>query len=215
MKFLYRYLRPFGKAMLLGLSIKCFGTLIELALPYILSHIVDEVVPHDGRLSMILVWGAAMVLCALLAMLANVKANRMASRVARDGAERIRHDLFHRTMTLSASQIDAFTVPSLEARITTDTYNVHAFIGQMQRQERVHDQRDENAPDQQQRGADAARVGAAPAAERPAVDLEEAVAMVLARRAAGERMKDAVRQVAADTGVGRNELYDAALRASG
>lgn len=133
MKFLYRYLRPFGRAMLLGLSIKCFGTLIELALPYILSHIVDEVVPHDGRLSMILVWGAAMVLCALLAMLANVKANRMASRVARDGAERIRHDLFHRTMTLSASQIDAFTVPSLEARITTDTYNVHAFIGQMQR----------------------------------------------------------------------------------
>lgn len=133
MKFLSRYLRPYAKMMLLGFSIKCFGTLIELALPYILSHIVDEVVPKDGRLGMILLWGGAMILCALLAMLANVKANRMASRVARDGAERIRHDLFHRTLTLSASQIDAFTVPSLEARITTDTYNVHAFIGQIQR----------------------------------------------------------------------------------
>lgn len=133
MKFLFRYLRPYAKGMLLGFSIKCFGTLIELALPYILSHIVDVVVPKDGRLWMILLWGGAMVLCALLAMLANVKANRMASRVARDGAEKIRHDLFHRTLTLSASQIDAFTIPSLEARITTDTYNVHAFIGQMQR----------------------------------------------------------------------------------
>lgn len=133
MKFLFRYLRPYAKGMLLGFSIKCFGTLIELALPYILSHIVDVVVPKDGRLWMILLWGGAMVLCALLAMLANVKANRMASRVARDGAEKIRHDLFHRTLTLSASQIDAFTVPSLEARITTDTYNVHSFIGQMQR----------------------------------------------------------------------------------
>ncbi|MCH5182711.1 MAG: ABC transporter ATP-binding protein [Oscillospiraceae bacterium] len=133
MKFIFRYLRPYAKGMLLGFSIKCFGTLIELALPYILSHIVDDVVPKDGRLWMILLWGGAMVLCALLAMLANVKANRMASRVARDGAERIRHDLFHRTMTLSASQIDAFTIPSLEARITTDTYNVHSFIGQMQR----------------------------------------------------------------------------------
>lgn len=133
MKFLFRYLRPYARGMLLGFSIKCFGTLIELALPYILSYIVDVVVPEDGRLWMILLWGGVMVLCALLAMLANVKANRMASRVARDGAEKIRHDLFHRTMTLSASQVDAFTIPSLETRITTDTYNVHSFIGQMQR----------------------------------------------------------------------------------
>ena len=50
--------------------------------------------------------------------------------------------------------------------------------------------------------------------EEGAVSLEEGVAMVLARREAGERMKDAVRQVAADTGLARNELYDAALRAA-
>ena len=55
--------------------------------------------------------------------------------------------------------------------------------------------------------------GAAPAAEA-AVTLEAAVAMVLERRAAGERMKDAVRQVAADTNIPKNELYDAALRAA-
>ena len=55
--------------------------------------------------------------------------------------------------------------------------------------------------------------GAAPAAEA-AVTLEAAVAMVLERRAAGEWMKDAVRQVAADTNIPKNELYDAALRAA-
>ena len=55
--------------------------------------------------------------------------------------------------------------------------------------------------------------GAAPAAEA-AVTLDAAVAMVLERRAAGERMKDAVRQVAADTNIPKNELYDAALRAA-
>ena len=38
-------------------------------------------------------------------------------------------------------------------------------------------------------------------------------AMVLARRAAGERMKDAVRQVSAETGLARNELCEAALKA--
>lgn len=44
--------------------------------------------------------------------------------------------------------------------------------------------------------------------------LEQGVELVLERRERGERMKDAVRQVAADTGLARNELYDAALQAS-
>ena len=46
------------------------------------------------------------------------------------------------------------------------------------------------------------------------VALEQGVELVLERRERGERMKDAVRQVAADTGLARNELYDAALHAS-
>ena len=133
MKFLCRYLKPYIGAMLAGLLIKCIGTLIELALPYILSYILDEIVPHNGRISMIVVWGCVMILCAAIALICNVKANRMASKVARDSAEKIRHDLFYRTMTLSGKQIDQFTIPSLESRITTDTYNVHNFIGRIQR----------------------------------------------------------------------------------
>lgn len=45
-----------------------------------------------------------------------------------------------------------------------------------------------------------------------AVSLEAGVALVLERREAGERMKDAVRQVSLDTGLGKNELYEAALK---
>ncbi len=133
MKFIGRYVRPFVGMMLLGLLIKTVGTLIELALPYILSYILDEVVPHDGRLARIVMWGGAMVGCAMIAWVCNVQANRMASKVSRDCTERIRHDLFYRTMTLSATQMDRFTVPSLESRMTTDTYNVQSFIGRVQR----------------------------------------------------------------------------------
>ena len=50
--------------------------------------------------------------------------------------------------------------------------------------------------------------------EESAVTLERGVELVLERRARGERMKDAVRQVASDTGLARNELYEAALEAS-
>ena len=57
-------------------------------------------------------------------------------------------------------------------------------------------------------------IAGAARAEENAVTLEQGVAMVLRRRERGERMKDAVRQVSADTGLARNELYGAALRAA-
>ena len=55
-------------------------------------------------------------------------------------------------------------------------------------------------------------VAGRPRQDRPPLTMEEGVARVLRLRADGIRMKDAVRQVADDTGLSRNELYDAALR---
>ena len=49
--------------------------------------------------------------------------------------------------------------------------------------------------------------------DAPAMTLEEGVALVLRRREEGQRLKDAVRSVADDTGLSRNALYDAALKA--
>ena len=49
--------------------------------------------------------------------------------------------------------------------------------------------------------------------EETALTLEEGVALVLEKKARGQRMKDAVRQVAEDTGLARNDLYQAALAA--
>ncbi len=44
-----------------------------------------------------------------------------------------------------------------------------------------------------------------------AVTLEDGVAQVLALREQGMRLKDAAREVAAHTGLSKNELYAAAL----
>ena len=132
MKMLLRYLRPSARSMSFGLSVKVFATLLELMLPYILSHILDVIVPRQS-ITLILLWGGAMLLCAIGAYYGNVIANRNAARVARDTSRRIRHDLFDATMHLSARQTDRFTIPSLESRLTSDTYNVHHFIGMMQR----------------------------------------------------------------------------------
>ena len=132
MKWILKYLRPHRRAIAFGLTVKVVATLFELLLPYVLSHILDVVVPRH-RLTDILVWGGAMLAASVLAMIGNIIANRNASRVARDTSRTIRHDLFEATMHLSSRNIDRLTVPSLESRLTSDTYHVHMFIGMMQR----------------------------------------------------------------------------------
>ena len=67
--------------------------------------------------------------------------------------------------------------------------------------------------DNEPRGEYVLVVGGAQRHEGPAMTMEEGVARVMALREGGMRMKDAVRQVSADTGLNKNELYDAALKA--
>ena len=118
--------------MALGLTIKFLGTIVELALPMILSFMIDDVVPTGDR-GMIYKYGGVMFLCALTALVGNILANRVAARVARDTMESLRSALFTRISYLSSRQVDSFTIPSLESRLTSDTYNLHQTIGMMQR----------------------------------------------------------------------------------
>jgi ATP-binding cassette subfamily B protein len=57
----------------------------------------------------------------------------MAARVARNATQKLRHDLFEKILSLSGTQLDYYTIPSLESRMTSDTYNIHNMIGMMQR----------------------------------------------------------------------------------
>ena len=105
---------------------------MDLFIPWILAYVIDSVIPV-GSLRLIFAWGGVMLVCSTLAVSFNIIANRMASRVASDATQIIRHDLFAKTMHLSARQTDAFTKPSLISRLTTDTYNVNQMIGRVQR----------------------------------------------------------------------------------
>ena len=73
----------------------------------------------------ILFYGFLMPVCSVIAWAGNVTANRMASGVARDTTQKLRHDLFEKISMLSCRQTDDFTIASLESRLTSDTYNIH------------------------------------------------------------------------------------------
>ena len=132
MKLFLKYSKPFAPYVCLGLFIKILGSFSELVIPFILEHIIDVVVPTSDMRA-VLFWGVAMIVVSLLTLVLNVVANRMAAKVARNVTEGVRHDLFRRVMYLTAAQIDKLTVPSLESRLTSDTFQIHRVTGMILR----------------------------------------------------------------------------------
>lgn len=142
MKKILAYLKPHSGFMTFAFSIKSIATMAELALPYILSYIIDYIIrPLEGQTDVdtdsvarhIVLWSLLMMFCALVAVAGNITANRMAAKVSKTVAGEIRGDLFRRTMSLSPARTDHYTVASLESRLTTDTYNIHHFMNVVQR----------------------------------------------------------------------------------
>lgn len=117
--------------MLIGFGIKLLASMGELLIPYVLEHIIDEVVPTK-MVWKSLAWGAVMILLAVLVRQFNIAANRRAVKVAAESSFEIRNELFERTLNLSGNQVDEIGLPSLTSRITSDSYNIQNFIRSMQ-----------------------------------------------------------------------------------
>ena len=115
----------------LAIFAKLCGTLAELLLPYILEHIIDDVVPL-GQLMPVFVWGGAMFAAAVITRALNVAANRLAIRNAHRVSYEIRQSLFEKTINLSGAEFDRFGLPSLISRMTSDSYNVQSAVQQLQ-----------------------------------------------------------------------------------
>lgn len=136
MKRVFGYLKPYKLRLAISLLIKTIGTLVDLAIPYVLSHIIDNVIPRaevSGSVTEVLLYGGVMLVFCAIGVSFNIIANRMSSWITRNTTREIRHDLFEKIENLSSYQIDEVTMPSLVSRMTTDTYNIHQMVGMMQR----------------------------------------------------------------------------------
>jgi len=131
MKLIFRYMKRYIWLILLGMAMKLAGTVSELLLPYILEHLIDVVVPL-GQVGRIYLWGGLMVLTAVATWQLNIRANRCAVNNAHNVSYDVRRDLFNRTANLSGMQFDAFGLPSLTSRMTSDSYNVQSFAQSLQ-----------------------------------------------------------------------------------
>lgn len=127
MKFIFSYLKKYRRMVAAVMFIKLLGTLGELMLPYVLEHLIDDVVPQKN-VRLVFLWGAVMILLAVFVRQVNVKANRLSVKVAKESTFEIRRDLFWKSVNLSGGQLDEVGLPSLNARMTSDSYNLQSFI---------------------------------------------------------------------------------------
>lgn len=131
MKLIFQSLKKYGRYVFLAIIIKLFATLSELSLPYILEHIIDDVVPSKDIKTVVL-WGLLMFVAALLCRFLNVTANRRAVNNAHHISYDIRQRLFEKTVNLTGKQFDSFGLPSIISRMTSDSYNVQSSVQQFQ-----------------------------------------------------------------------------------
>ncbi len=127
MGFMWRYVKSYRWAYLSVILVKLAATFLELLLPYVLEHLIDDVAPRRSA-GEIFLWGGVMLLLALLVWRTNIYANRRAVRISAQTTYEIRRDLFRRSLTLSGGQADAIGLPSLTSRMTSDSYNVQDCI---------------------------------------------------------------------------------------
>ena len=132
MRWVFNYLKPLGKRIAVGITIKAIGTVAELMIPFLLTYILNNVIETENS-GKIVLFGVIMAFCGVVACLGNIIGNRMAAKTTMLFSTRMSETLFSKTLFLSARSTDKFTIPSLESRITSDTYNVQNFIGMMQR----------------------------------------------------------------------------------
>ncbi len=128
-----RYIKPYGGTVALGLILKFFGSVAELFLPLLLKWIIDgvaanEALNSDQKLRWTLIFGGLMLVCAAVALLGNIFANRLTVKSSGRMTHDLRYDLFKKTCYLNSAQVDGFGVPSLISRLTSDSYYVNQMV---------------------------------------------------------------------------------------
>lgn len=132
MNLVYSEIGKKKKYITITLIIKTFATLTELFIPLLLTYLIDNIIPKENILEIVL-YGCLMLFATILTFVGNVAANRMSSRSSTLITKEVRKQMFYKVQYLSSKQVDEVTIPTLVTRLTTDTYNVHQVIGMVQR----------------------------------------------------------------------------------
>jgi len=135
MLFIFKKMGKYKGQVTYSLVMKALGTGADLLLPFILAYMLDELLLEVsvGDYWLLIYTGLLMLGIAFLGLVFNILANRSAEKVSSLTVRDVRSELFYKTETLNAEQVDQITTSSLISRLTSDTYNIFQMVGSLQR----------------------------------------------------------------------------------
>jgi ATP-binding cassette, subfamily B, multidrug efflux pump len=121
------FLKPYRGPVALVLALALAQSLASLYLPRLMADIVDHgIVPDDRR--QIIIYGALMLLMALVSTAAAVASSFFSAKVASGFGRDVRNRIFDRVAHFSVHQFDRFSTASLITRTTNDTTQVQQVL---------------------------------------------------------------------------------------
>lgn len=123
LKDLMKCIREYKKASLQAPVLVSLEVVMECIIPFIISKLVNEI-KAGCALSVILQYGAVLVVMATLSLIFGIGAGNACSTASCGFAKNIRKDMFYNIQEFSFANIDKFSTSSLVTRLTTDVSNV-------------------------------------------------------------------------------------------
>ena len=96
---------------------------MEILIPFITASIIDKGIQAQN-MSMVLLYGGIMIVCAFLSLFFGVEAGRYASTASTGFACNLRDAMYENIQSFSFSNIDKFSTAGLVTRMTTDVTNL-------------------------------------------------------------------------------------------
>ena len=124
---LIKYLKPYWLFAILSPLVMAGEVLCDLALPDLMSTIVDDGV-WGGSMKVILTTGALMLFIAFIGACAGMLSSVFAGIASQSFGMDLRNDVFKKVMSLSLEQTDRFTTGSLVTRLTNDVTAVQNAV---------------------------------------------------------------------------------------
>ena len=126
MNFIFKNLKPYKKELILGPTFKLCEAIIEISLPIILSHIINDfssVVKTNYTFLCLFLLSLV-----LIAFGSSISCQYMAAKTSQNFGKSIRKNFFEKLSTLSANQLENFSSASLTNRFTNDIGNLELAV---------------------------------------------------------------------------------------
>ncbi|MCQ2537116.1 MAG: ABC transporter ATP-binding protein/permease [Lachnospiraceae bacterium] len=128
-KTLTKSIREYKKHAILTPIFMCGEVSMETMIPFIMALLIDSLQSQNTK--DLLMYGGILICIAFLSLFFGCMSARQAADASCGFAKNLRHDMFHKVMNFSFSDVDTFSTSSLVTRMTTDVTNLQNAFGMM------------------------------------------------------------------------------------